>query len=376
MKKFRLLTFVSIIVILVTALFSCTSTSTVTITSTATTTQQATKPSATPITTTSTPATPTTSRSPIKLTYGSINPSTHTYSIADKAWIDKITKDTGGLVQITPYWDGTLLSKKEATDELAKGVADIGYCSPGYSTKPYPIHTGTLGFYYGVPDYQARRAIYDQLTKDFPQIEAEFEGIKILATSVGSTYQLITNKPVRTINDFKGLKLKGTGVFLEVLKALGAEGVSVPMTEVYTQLDKGLIDGCLAPYETFASLHFGEVAKYCTVLNMTSAVYPTRGMNLNSWNKLPADIQKVFKDNIAFWSAQDDEQRFNQDKTGYDTAIKDGVTFIELSPQDLAKYNQVVEQVMLAEASKLDAQGLPGTKMYQEIRQLASKYSK
>jgi len=317
-----------------------------------------------------------TSQPIIQLTYGSINPSTHTYSIADVAWIAKMKADSGGIVQITPYWDGTLLSKREATDELLKGVADIGYCSPGYSTKPYPVHVGTLGFYYGLPDYQVRRAIYNQLTKDFPEIEAEFDGIKILCTSVGSTYQLITNTPVRTIDDFKGLSIKGTGVFLEVLKALGAEGVSLPMTEVYTQLDKGLIDGCLAPYETFASLHFGEVAKYCTVLNMTSAVYATRGMNMNVWNGLPANIQQIFESNIDFWCEQDDSGRFNTDQKGYDQGLADGVQYIELSAADLAKYNQIVESVMLAEAGNMDAAGLPGTAMYEEVRQLAEQYSK
>jgi TRAP-type C4-dicarboxylate transport system substrate-binding protein len=322
-----------------------------------------------------TTATAITSQNIIKLSYGSINPSTHTYSIADVAWIAKIKQDTGGVVQITPYWNATLLSKTEATDELAKGVADIGYCSPGYSTLPYPVHLGTLGFYYGIPDYDTRRKIYNQLIKDFPQIEAEFRNIKILCTSVGSTYQLITNKAVRKISDFQGLKLKGTGIFLSVLKALGAEGVSLPMTEVYTQLDKGLIDGCLAPYETFASLHFGEVAKYCTVLDMTSAVYATRGMNLDSWNKLPSNIQQIFMNDKPYWEEQDDNGRYNTDDTGYGVGTQDGVEYITLSAADLASYNQTVEGVMLNEAKNLDDQGLPGTQMYKEVRQLAAQYS-
>ncbi|HUT67208.1 MAG TPA: TRAP transporter substrate-binding protein DctP [Dehalococcoidales bacterium] len=308
---------------------------------------------------------------PIELTYGSINPATHTYSVADVAWIEKMSKDTNGRVKITPYWSATLVSAREATDELIKGVADIGYCSPGYSALPYPLHTGTLGFYYGVPDYAARRHIYDEVTAKYAGIEGEFKGIKILATSVGSMYQLITNKPVRTLEDFKGLQVKGTGVFLEVLKALGATGISMPMGEVYTNLDKGIVDGCLAPFETFASFHFGEVAKYATVLNFSSAVYPTRGMNIDSWNKLPKDIQDVFEKNIAFWEAEDDKGRFGQDQEGYEVGLKDGVEYIELSPADLTEFYQIVEQVMLQEVSKLEGKGLPGTEIYKMIRSYA-----
>ncbi|MBN1366542.1 MAG: TRAP transporter substrate-binding protein DctP [Dehalococcoidales bacterium] len=366
-KKHFLYTALLMIVAVVMLMSACTSATTQTsvTTSTQTTTQ-----------TQTTTKTTTTTQPIIQLTFGSTNPSTHTYSIADMAWIAKMEADSNGIVQITPYWDGTLLSKKESTDELAKGVADIGFCQPGYSTKPFPIHLGTLGFYYGIPDYEARRAIYDQLTKDFPEVEAEFENIKVLCTSVGATYQLITNKPIRTIDDFKGMRIKGTGVFLEVLQALGAEGVSLPMTEVYTQLDKGLIDGALAPYETFVSLHFGEVAKYCTVLDMTSAVFPTRGMNMNVWNGLPANIKQIFENNIAYWGEQEDKLNIEAAQKGYDQGLADGVQYIELSAADLAKYNQIVESIMLVKAGNLDAAGFAGTAMYEEVRQLAEQYSK
>lgn len=311
----------------------------------------------------------------IELTYGSINPATHTYSVADMAWIDKIEADTNGQVDIIPYWGATLVSKAESTAELAEGVADIAYCSPGYSSLPYPIHNGTLGFFFGAPDYETRRLIYDELTAKFPEIEAEFEGIKILCTSVGSTYQLVSNRPVRTLADFQGLQVKGTGVFLEVLKELGCEGISMPMTDVYIALEKGTIDACLAPYETFSSLHFEDVAKYVTVLDMPGSVYLTRAINPDVYNSLPANVRQIFDDSITFWKQADDDGRFSKDQAGYDIAVQAGVEIIELSAADLVMVYEALETVMLAKAAELDDQGLPGTEIYEEIRRLVEKYT-
>ncbi|MGB9919433.1 MAG: TRAP transporter substrate-binding protein DctP [Moorellales bacterium] len=310
-------------------------------------------------------------QAPIELTYGSIQSASHHYSKADQAWIDKIHKETGGRVRITPYWDGTLISPEESVAELLQGVADIGYLAPGYSKAGFEIHKGTLGFYYGIPGYDDRLRIYAETTAKFPQIEGEFAGIKILCRSVGSTYQLISTKPVRELKDMRGLKIKGTGVYNEVIKALGATPVSMPMTEVYMALDKGTIDACLAPYETLKGFKFAEVAKYVTVLNLAGSVYPTRGMNMKSWEKLPPDIQKIFEDNIEFWSNEDKKWRAAVDDEGIAFGKAQGVEFIELSPADQQKLEEVVGNVMKKEAEKLDALGLPGTAIFQEVRRIA-----
>jgi len=312
----------------------------------------------------------------VVLTYGALYPTTHTYSVADLAWLDYMQKKVGDQLTIVPYWGATLITEKNSATEVAAGVADLGYVSPGYSPIGYDIHKGTLGFYYGVPDYATRRRIYTEVTAKFPQIEAEFTHMKVLCTSVGSTYQLISKKPVRTINDFKGLKVKATGSYMDVIKALGGEGISMPMSDVYLGIDKGTIDAALVPYETLKSWKFGEVAKYVTILDLNSAIYATRCMNLNSWNKLPKDIQKAFEESKGYWESQDDAGRFGNDQIGYDLGKTQGVEYIKLSAADISKVYEAIDTVMRAEAKKIDDKGLPGTAIFQEVRSLAAKYTK
>jgi len=310
----------------------------------------------------------------IKLTYGSTQSKTHTFSKADVAWLDKIQKDTKGRVQITPYWGSTLLSRRENTKEIIKGVADLGYISPRTG---YPLMLGSLGFPYGVGDWEIVWKIYEELRQSNPDLEAEWAALKIMARSVSSNYQLISTKPVRKVEDFKGMIVKATGAYTTVIKELGGEGIFVPMGETYVALQKGTIDAALAPVSTIKAFRFDEVAKYVTNLNLTSSVRPTRAMNLNSWNKkLPKDIQVIFEKSIDFWSAEDNKSRYGDDLLGIDIAKKSGVEFINLPSQELAKVYKAAETAMLKEAAKLDGKGLPGTKLFKEVRRLVEKNTK
>jgi TRAP-type C4-dicarboxylate transport system substrate-binding protein len=309
----------------------------------------------------------------IELKLGSTQSVTHTFSKADVAWMDKIHNDTNGRVKITPYWGATLLSRRENTQELIKGVADLGYISPRTG---YPLMLGSLGFPYGVGDWKIVWRIYEELRKKFPEIDAEWAKLKIMASSVSSNYQLMSTKPVRRAEDFKGMIIKATGAYAEVAKTLGGDGIYIPMGETYIALQKGTIDGCFAPYSTITAFKFNEVAKYVTVLNLTSSVRPTRAMNLDSWNRLPKDIQEIFEKSIEFWSLEDNKWRDADDVTGIEIAKKSGVEFIELPPNELAKVYKAAETAMLKEAGKLDAKGLPGTKVFKEVRRLVEKYTK
>ena len=306
----------------------------------------------------------------IKLSYGSLYGSTHTFSMADIAWIDKIEADTNGQVRIMPFWGAALISRKESCQELVAGVADIAYIGPGYSAFGYEIDKGVLAFYYGVPGYDARRFLHKAIWNGFPEYPAEFADMKILCTAVSSTYQLLSNKPVRTLEDFQGLRVKAVGSFLDLVNALGGEGIDMPMGDVYTALQKKDIDAALVPYSTIKAFSFHEVAKYMTILDLTGGCRPARAMNLDVWNSLPPDIQQIFDDSIEFFEQEDDKWRDGDDIAGRELGEQEGMEFIGLSAEDLAAVYELLEPVMLEAAAGLDDKGLPGTEIFNEIRRL------
>ena len=311
----------------------------------------------------------------IKLTFGTPFPKAHPNTVADLNWMEKIKKGTNGRVLITPYWAGALVSVKEAFAEISRGVADIGSCSLSYSPAGFDLSVKEQLFYYGVPSIEIQRRVYREVRSKFPT-DAKLGEVKVLANATMPPYHALTNKPARRLEDFKGLSLKALRHLIGPIKELGGEGVSMSMFDVYVALEKGTIDGLFGPYEALKSLRLGEVVDYCTALNIANGPSAQRIMNLNSWNRLPPDIQKVFEDNIEWWGYEIQKSLENADQAGIEFGKEQGVEFIELSPEDLKKFYSLLEAVALKDAAELDAKGLPGTKIFSETRRLIELYSK
>lgn len=316
--------------------------------------------------------------SPIELTFAGLWPPTHPMSAACKLWIEKIEKDTNGRVKIKPFWAGALYRPKDSALELAKGVADIGDFSGAYAAKGFDFEKSMRMVMWGVSDRQLSRKVYLEVSAKYPQLENEFTeaGIKVMAYAGIPPYQmLIATRPVRNADDFKGMTIKASGDLAKVATALGADGIVMPMSESYTALQKRTIDAVFAPFETLKSFRFAEVVKYGLELNIASAPAGHWGFSLKSWNKLPQDIRKVFEDNIEWFGQKVEELVFANEEVGLKLAKEQGVEFINLPPEELAKIHAVVDKITLEEMAQVDAKGLPGTEVYKEIRRLLKQYS-
>ena len=95
---------------------------------------------------------------------------------------------------------------------------------------------------------------------------------------------LSRTREVHTLDDLKGMRIRVPTELLNVMRDLGADPVTMPMGEVYSSLAKGVLDAVVAPADTLKSLHFGEVAKYYTELQVPRGAYPARAMSERRWN--------------------------------------------------------------------------------------------
>jgi len=312
----------------------------------------------------------------IELTYGSPWPAEMTFSIADKAWIAKIEKETGGRVKIKPYFGGQIISPQGGgIQELTQGVADIAFILPNYSKSGFAFSKANSLFFYGANQVTGRR-VFKELLAKYPEIEAEYKGMKVLAWSSGADFSILSKKPVRKMADLKGLRFKTSGDMAEIIREFGAEGVNSPMSEVYVTLQKGIMDGVFVAPEGLKSMSLAEVAKYMTMTNIYRVHNGSRAMNLDSWNKLPPDIKKVFENNIEFWGLETDKEFEKTNQEGLAYGKKLGVEFLTMPKEEMAKLYEVMKDKATKDAKDLDAKGMPGTKMFQEAQRLIQAYSK
>ncbi len=312
----------------------------------------------------------------IELTYGTPYGPDHTFSKTDKEWFAKIEKETNGQVKFKPFWGGTIIGGgANAIDEMVKGVMDVGFISPGQARSGYDLAKANFLFFAEANLNDVRR-IFLEVLKKYPAIEQEYKGLKVMAWCSGTDYQLLTRKPVRKLADMKGMRIKTLGEIVNVLKDLGVEGMASPMSEVYVSMQKGILDGAFVTYNTLETLRFAEVAKYFTMLNLTRPPAGMRVMALSTWNKLSPEIQKVFQDNIDWYGAEADKDVMKDDIDGKEFGRKNGVEYISLPKEEMAKFYGLILEDATKAAKNIDAKGLPCTAILNEAQRLIKASSK
>ncbi len=296
-------------------------------------------------------------------------------------WAKKVEAASKGKLKIQGYWSMQLGGKApQLMDQVKDGVVDIVWTLPGFTPGRMPrsepfelpfVHRDALSTTLAIQDYQAKWMGPD--LKDYhPLLIHAHEG-----------FLFMTKKPVKTVADLKGMKIRAAsraGVWL--LNAIGATGVGMPLPRIPAALSKGVIGGVTVTYEIVPAIKVPDlVSNYTTV----SGEQPRLGtnifaflMNKNSYAKLPADLKKVIDDhsgkNIAKWAG---ENWIEIEKPGIAAVKKRKKNkFHVMSPAETAKIKKAAEPVIaqwMAEMKKIGADG-PG--MLKDARALIAKYSK
>ena len=107
-------------------------------------------------------------------------------------------------------------------------------------------------------------------------------------------------KPIRKMEEFKGVKIRSHGPTAEMLKCLGATPVAFPMPELYQSLQKGVVDGGVFPMEALKGWKLAEVTNchiQCPPIPYSLGFFVV--MNKDKWNSLPADIQDIIENKVV-----------------------------------------------------------------------------
>ncbi len=212
---------------------------------------------------------------------------------AMQPWLKQIEDATKGRVKFEIYDAQTLCKGTDAWEALKGGVADVAWCFHGYwagmTTLADVISLPALDF----ESAEQASGILWQLYEGYPSISEQFADNHVLLTWTSNPYFLITTeKQVKTLADFQGMKLRLTGgPPTDLGKQLGISPVMVGMPDTYADLQKGVMDGMMDPWEALISFRHYEVVKYYTFFP-SYVVYFTQSMNIDKWNSLPSDVKE------------------------------------------------------------------------------------
>jgi TRAP-type transport system periplasmic protein len=292
-------------------------------------------------------------------------------SILDKhltAWVEKVKKDSNGKLNIRIFPGATLINPFETFSGVEKGVADMG-SSYRYQRAGAEL-TGLFSmFLAALPSSASGSRIVAEVWKNFPELRKEWETVKVLWINASGPAVVATTRPVRTMDDLRGLELRvPVPEAADALKALGGTPVSMTSADMVIGIKRGTVHGGLVFKEAIES--FKLPVKYVTEFGMYLSSNWFLVMNLNSWNKLPAELQKVIDDSLE-WGRNESIKAFDAaDASAVEYGKKEGMEFIKLSAEEQAKWFKIVNDNNLKHAEALDAKGYPATKVLEFVNKI------
>ena len=252
---------------------------------------------------------------------------------------------TDGRVKVDYYAGGSLLKAPKVFEGVMSGIADIGYSHVYYTPGRMPV-TEAVGLPIGYPSaWVGGQVINDFYQKFKPK---EFDKVHVLWMNTTPPSAIATaKKPIRKLEDLKGLTIRAPGQAGEVIKALGGTPAPTPMMEVYDAISKGVIDGEASNFETLFAFKFAEVVKYTTSVWQINNPFPFYlVMNKNSYNKLPPDIKAIFDTLVGEYKERYILTWNSIDFVGKKFGLSKGVEFIELPPSELSRWQAAVAPVI------------------------------
>ncbi len=303
----------------------------------------------------------------IRLTYSNFFPPTHVHSQLAEAWCKAVEKQTNGEIVFNYFPASTLTRPQQTYIAVAKGVADIGMTAIAYSRGRFPVLEAIdlpMGYTSGV---QATAVANQVLQKFDPEELHNTEVMYLHAHGPGLIHT--RNKPVHTLADLKGLKIRGTGTSGEVIAALGGTPVGQSMAETYQMLQRGVVDGSAHPIEANNGWKLGEVTKYM-IQNFSSGYTTTFAvfMNQKKWWQLTPEQQGIITAINEKFARKHGQAWDEADEKGLAFFLSKGGTVISQTEEVSRRWAQKTSVIIDDYVQSVAERGIDGKKVVDFIQ--------
>jgi tripartite ATP-independent transporter DctP family solute receptor len=244
----------------------------------------------------------------MKLKFADIHPAGYPTVVAEENMGKALTKETNGELTFQYFPGGVLGSEKEVIEQMQVGAVQLSRVSLGIVGPVVPdVNVFNMPFIFR--DQQHMRNVIDGPVGDeiLDKITNSEFGLVALAWMDGGTRNIYTKKPVRKLEDLKGMKIRvqGNPMFIDMMNAMGGNGIAMDTGEIFSALQTGVIDGAENNPPTLLEHNHFQNAKFYSLTGHLILPEPIV-MSKITWEKLTPDQQKMVK--TAAKAAQAEER--------------------------------------------------------------------
>jgi TRAP-type C4-dicarboxylate transport system substrate-binding protein len=310
----------------------------------------------------------------IKLSYANFPPAPTFPCVQMERWKTEVEKRTAGKVKVDTYPGGTLLGAKNMFDGVAAGTADIGNTCTSYFPGMFPV-VEAIDLPLGWPSATvASLSLLDLVEKYKPK---ELEKFKVLTMFTCPPANVMSMKPILSLEDIKGYELRASGTGAKILGLLGAGPVAMPQSDVPEALQKGVIKGNVSSLEVMKDFKYAEHCRHVTSNVNLFVVSFAVVMNQKKWDSLPPDVKKVLdglRKDQAIWTGQYVDNHVKESMKWSEKTYN--VQVYKLSPKELSRWYALLNPMTDTYLKNVGAKGLPAKAILDDVMKLKEKYSK
>ena len=264
-------------------------------------------------------------------------------------------------------YGGSIVKPKGVLEGMKLGLGDIGIVTTIFHNSKLPSQAISAVTPFIAPDARAVAKAVDEIAKEFPAMQAEFDKQNqvYLATGVVlDTYQVFSRNPVNSLADIEGGKVAGAGMNLRYLEGIkDAAGVRGGLTDFYNMVQTGLVDHAMLWPEAAKTFKIAEVAPYMLRADLGAVNSKTITVNKQYWAKLPEEVKQVLQDVAVAYRDHVAGIAMDRAQASRDAYVAAGGTIVDMDPAERAAWAKAMPNIAAEWAKNLDDAGQPGTQM-------------
>ncbi len=283
--------------------------------------------------------------------------------------VDKRLAQAGGKDKIAwnQAYGGTVAKLGGVLEAVEEGIVDVGFVGTIFEAPKMPLHNVSYMTPFGSGDIFKVVDTMAELQQKIPAVANEWTRYnQVYLGGVGlDTYGILTNFPVKTVDDINGHKIAAPGPSANWIKGTGAVAVAANLNTYYNGIKTGVFEGTLTFMTAGAAIKVHEVAPNICMVNFGAQFAGGLSINKDVFDDFPPYMQKIFKEVGAQYA--DKLAKAQAEKAaGAMQAMQDaGAKVIYLSDAERKRWAEMLPNVPMNWAESMESKGMPGKAVLQ-----------
>ncbi|MGQ7847028.1 TRAP transporter substrate-binding protein [Granulosicoccus sp. 3-233] len=275
--------------------------------------------------------------------------------VIGQEWAASLMERSGGRLSLELLPVGSIVEYQETQDAVGAGIIDGHVTDASYFAGKDPAFS-LIGNPVGA--WSAPQQMLDYINKgggkELMNELVQPYGLQFIGATTPGLEAFVSKVPIDSVADLKGLKMRAPeGLVNQVFAAAGATPVNLPSSEVFTSLDKGVIDAAdFSVFSTNQAQGLNDIAKHPIYPGFHSMPLIEISMNKAKWDSMPEDLQTLLEESVLDFSANMVSQLAANDEKAVAEAAEKGITIHDWSDEERAKFRGIAAEKWVTVAEK------------------------